>query len=774
MRTETGNPGTRVRGLAARAGGWSARHRWAAVGIWVLFVVLAMGIGSAAGRVDLSQDDPISGETHTAAQIVEDAGIEEPAGETVLIQAKDGGTGAGGAGDGTARATDPGFKAAVSEVVTAVEGTGRVTAVTSPYDTGAISKDGRSALVRFDMRGDAETAGERVEPVLKAVAGVQRNHESLRIEEIGGASIMKTYNDAFGSDFKRAELSAVPLALGILLIVFGALVAALLPVALAITAIMATMGLMGLVSHLQPMSDTANSVMLLVGLAVGVDYCLFYLRREREERAAGRDPRTALRVAAATSGRAVIISGVTVCAAMAGMLFTGIGEFEAMGLASLMVVAVAMVGSVTVLPALLSLLGERVETGRVPFLHPDKRRARGRKVNGESRFWGAVLRRVLARPALSVVVAACALLAVAAPALGMKTANLTLDQQFGDDVPVVATYNRLNEAFPGGSEPARVVVKANDIDAPEVRAALADFRKAAVTSGASLGPVDVQVHEKQDIAFVSVPLVGGSDLDKAGASLVKLRDEVRPATLGKADGVEAPVTGDVAVSYDFNEQLVGAVVPVFAFVVVLAFLLMLLSFRSLTVAITSIVLNLLSVGAAYGILVAVFQHGWGASLVGGEGVGAVITWLPLFLFVILFGLSMDYHVFVVSRIREARTRGRTTQDAIRHGVVTTAGVVTSAAVIMVAVFAVFGTLSMQSMKQMGVGLATAVLIDATVIRGVLLPAVMSLLGERNWYLPKWLSWLPDMTHDESPATDTDVVGPTVPRPPAVEGEHVGV
>ncbi|MFF0668922.1 MMPL family transporter [Streptomyces tendae] len=752
------NRETRVRGIAARAGGWSARHRWAAVGIWVLFVVLAMGLGSAAGRVDVKDSDQMGGETHTAARIVEEAGIDEPAGESVLVQAK----------SGDLKATDAEFRAAVGAVVTAVEETGKVTGITSPYDAKTISKDGRSALVQFDMRGEADTAGERVEPVLKAVEGVQKEHGSLRIEEIGGASMMKTFDDAFGDDFKKAEYSAVPVALGILLVAFGALVAALVPVALAITAIIATMGLMGLVSHFQPMSETANSVMLLVGLAVGVDYCLFYLRREREERAAGRDAQTALRIAAATSGRAIVVSGVTVCVAMAGMLFTGIAEFEAMGLASLMVVAVAMVGSVTVLPALLSLLGERVEKGRVPFLR--RRRPSGSASEG-SRFWTAVLKRVLAKPLLAAVVAVGALLAVAAPALDMKTQNLTLDQEFGDSLPIVQTYNRVNEAFPGGSDPAEVVVKADDINAPEVRAALADFRERAISSGASRGPVDVTMHDEQNVALVYVPLVGGSDQDKAGESLDKLRDEVRPATLGKVDGVEAPITGQVAGNKDFNDQLVGSVLPVFAFVVVFAFLLMLLSFRSLTIALTSIVLNLLSVGAAYGILVAVFQHGWGASLVGAEGVGAIITWLPLFLFVILFGLSMDYHVFVVSRIREARLRGRSTRDAIQHGVVTTAGVVTSAAVIMVAVFAIFGTLSMQSMKQMGVGLAAAVLIDATIIRGVLLPAVMSLLGERNWYLPKWLHRLPDLTHDESPEA---IAAPERDGERGERGEPVGV
>ncbi|MFJ4682863.1 MMPL family transporter [Streptomyces sp. NPDC088789] len=728
-----GSRHSRVRGVAARAGGWSARHRWAAVGIWVLFVVLVMGFGSAVGRAEVKDSEQLKGETRTAAKLIEDAGIEEPASETVLVQSK----------DASLKATDDAFRAAVAAVVKAVDATGEVTGITSPYESRTVSEDGRSALVQFDMRGASDTAGERVQPVLDAVEETRKDHPSLLIEEIGGASMTKTFDKAYGDDFKQAEYSAVPVALGILLIAFGALVAALVPVLLAITAIMATMGLMSLVSHAIPMSDTADSVMLLVGLAVGVDYCLFYLRREREERAAGKDAETALRIAAATSGRAIVVSGVTVCVAMAGMAFTGIADFVAMGLASLMVVAVAMVGSVTVLPAVLSLLGERVEKGRLPFL-------RRRTAGHGSRFWSTVLKAVLAKPVLSVVVATGALLAVAAPAVGMKTQELTLDQEFGDSLPIVQTYNRVNEAFPGGSDPATVVVKARDINAPEVRSALAEFRERAISSGASRGPVEIKVHDADNLAFVYVPLVGGSDLDEAGASVDTLRDEVRPATLGEVAGVEAPITGQVAGSKDFSEQLIGSVVPVFAFVVVFAFLLMLLSFRSLTIAITSIALNLLSVAAAYGILVAVFQHGWGASLVGAEGVGAIVSWLPLFLFVILFGLSMDYHVFVVSRIREGRMQGRTTKDAITHGVVTTAGVVTSAAVIMVAVFAIFGTLSMQSMKQMGVGLAAAVLIDATVIRGVLLPAVMALLGEHNWYFPRWLRKLPDLTHDETP------------------------
>ncbi|MEV8347962.1 MMPL family transporter [Streptomyces niveus] len=754
---QDGGPGAASpsRGIAARAGAWSARHRWTAVIVWVLFVVLAMGLGTAAGQVGVKNSEQMAGEVSDAARIIEDAGLTEPVGESVLIQ---------GVAPSTS-ATDEEFRAAVEAVVAAVGKTGEVADVTSPYDTKAISKDGRSALVHFTMRGDPETSSERVAPVLKAVESVQEEHkDTLRISEIGGASMKKTFDDAYGDDFKQAEFTAVPVALGILLIAFGALVAALLPVVLAVTAIMATMGLMALVSHVMPMSDTANSVMLLVGLAVGVDYCLFYLRREREEREAGRDAGTALRIAAATSGRAVIVSGVTVCIAMAGMLFTGVAEFKAMGLASLMVVAVAMVGSVTVLPALLSLLGERVERGRVPFLNrlkqSEKQRAAAGGTTGESRFWRAVLGGVLRRPKTALVVAAGALVAIALPAVGMQTQNFTLDQEFGDSVPIVQTYQRINEAFPGGAEPAEVVVRADDITAAPVQRALADFQAQAVSSGASQGPVEIVTHDEQNIAVIKVPLVGGSDQDRAEKSLGLLRDTVRPDTLGTVEGVEAPVSGQVAGSKDFNDQIVGAVAPVFAFVVIFAFVLMLLCFRSLTIAVTSIVLNLLSVGAAYGILTMVFQHGWGASLVGAEGVGAIVAWLPLFLLVILFGLSMDYHVFVVSRIREARLQGRTTREAITHGVVTTAGVVTSAAVIMVAVFAIFGTLSMQSMKQMGVGLAAAVLIDATVIRGVLLPAVMALLDERNWYFPRWLHRLPDLTHDESavPENTPDTAG----------------
>ncbi|WP_051652920.1 MMPL family transporter [Kitasatospora cheerisanensis] len=707
-------------------GAWSARHRKTAVFGWLLFVVLAAYLGGVHGSTKVTDSESMPGQVARAAKILDDAGIKSPAGETVLVQS------------GALAADDASFKAVVEQVSAAVRGTGKVGELHSPYDTGAISADRHSALLQFTLAGeDREKAVENVPAVMDAVAAVQKQHPELLVEEFGEASAGKWFNDQFTDDFARAEWTAVPLALGILLVAFGALVAAVLPVVLAITAFVAASGLVALSSGMLHTSNDASSVMLLVGLAVGVDYCLFYLRREREERAAGHDAETALRIAAATSGRAVLVSGITVVVAMAGMFLTGIATFKAMSFATILVVITAVLGSLTVLPALLSMLGDRVEKGRVPFLHRLRRGA------GEgSRFWNAVLTPVLRRPLAAAVLATAALLAIASPTLTMHTANLTFQQQLPKGNALVATSQRIQDAFPGSPSPATVVVKARDISSPEMTQALADLQSRALATGRMHGPTSLTVHAEQNVATVDIPLYGSGNDTASAEALKALREQVVPATVGKVPGTEAPVTGSTAGSVDFNRQMSDSMLPVFGFVVVFAFLLMLCSFRSVSIAVTAVLLNLLSVGAAYGVLTLVFQHGVGASLIGTAGVGAVESWIPLFLFVILFGLSMDYHVFVVSRIKEAYDRGLPTRAAVAHGIRSTAGVVTSAAVIMVGVFAVFGTLSMQVMKQMGVGLAVAVLIDATVIRAVLLPAAMSLLGDRNWYLPRWLHWLP--------------------------------
>ncbi|MEU6120738.1 MMPL family transporter [Streptomyces sp. NPDC047123] len=710
------------RNLAARLGVWSAHHRKTAVLGWLLFVVLATVVGGASGMVTATEEEMGVGDSGRAAAILRDAGIDEPAGELVLVGSR----------------TPGGWRDAAGDLSKALTATGETRGVKAPLPSG----NGRDALLRFEIKGPSDEAADRIQPVLDAVAKAAEDGKAqgITVHQFGDASSEKHLSDLLADDLKKAEFTAVPLALGILLVAFGAVVAALLPVGLALTACVATFGLLSLASHRLHLFETTYSVMFLMGLAVGVDYCLFYLRRERDERAAGRDADTALRIAAATSGRAVLVSGLTVMVAMAGMFLSGLLLFKGFALATILVVCVAMLGSVTVLPALLAGLGDRIDAGRIPFLR--RRAKKGTHAGGG--VAGTVLRPVLARPKFFAAAAAVLLLVLAAPALGMKTEQLGLEKQFGSDAPLSVAYKKITAEFPGGPAPARVVVKADDIEGRQVRDALG-----TVTRKAGEG-AELTVHRAAGVAEIAVPLPGDGTDAEAKQALATLRDDTVPAAF---DGVDAQayVGGDLASSEDFGDQLGRGIVPVFAFITAVTFLLMLFSFRSVVIAVTSIALNLLSVGAAYGVMTAVFQHGWGAELIGSEQVGAIENWMPLFVLVVLFGLSMDYHVFVVSRIREARDRGMDNRSAIREGITRTAGAVTGAAVIMVAVFAVFGTLSMQDMQQMGVGLGVAVLLDATVVRMILLPSLMTVLGERNWHTPSWLRWLPRSSHEDAGA-----------------------
>ncbi|MBT2207375.1 MMPL family transporter [Actinomadura sp. NEAU-AAG7] len=730
------------RNLAAALGGWSARHRLLAISGWLLFVVLAAVLGGMTGQVTMADHEQGTGQSARAAKILDEAGIEDPDQETVLIS---GGAHAAGSPEMTRAAA-------------AVRANVRASGVVTGFRPDVVSKDRRHVIVQFTLKEAPDGAPDPLPAVQAAVAKAQRANPSVEMGEFGGATADAWFEHALGSDFERAELTAVPLAIGILLVAFGALLAAVLPVVLAFTAFLAAGGLLAVTSHALHVDQTTNSVMLLMGLAVGVDYCLFYLQREREERARGRDREAALAIAAATSGRSVLVSGLTVMVAMSGMFLSGLLLFKGFAVATILVVLIAMLGSVTVLPALLSLLGDKVDFGRVRLgrLHRMHRMHRSsghlpghlsHRHRGGGGVVGALLRPVLARPGIAAVVSAGVLLVLAAPALGMRTERLSIDQQIPSGEPIVATYTKLNAAFPGNPEPAAVVVKARDIDAPEVRAAIEELKRRAVASGEMNEPIDVTVHERENIARIDVPLAGSGADATSKHALETLRTKIVPETVGGV--AQAAVSGQLASSTDYNAQLKSAIVPVFLFVMGITFLLMLVFFRSVVIAVSAIALNLLSVGAAYGVMVAVFQHGWGDALVGTEGAGALESWIPLFVFVVLFGLSMDYHVFVVSRIREAYDRGLPTTQAVADGVRSTAGVVTSAAVIMIATFAIFGTLSMQDFKQLGVGLAVAVLIDATVVRVVLLPALMSLLGRANWYLPRWLEWLPRVSHGEA-------------------------
>ncbi|MGZ4388890.1 MAG: MMPL family transporter [Gaiellaceae bacterium] len=718
--------------LAARAGSWSAAHWKTALAGWIVFCVVAAVAGGAAGTTMLKQSDTASGDTKKAQTILDAAGFTSHADESVLVQSQ------------TATVRDPAFRAAVGDVISAVSAVPVVRDVRSPLaagNAGQVSKDGRSALVQFKIAGDRDKAADKVQPVLDAVAGVQRAHPGLVVAEFGEASANHELSDTIGKDFQRAEFSSLPVTLVILLFAFGALVAAGLPVLLAFSGVLATIGLAALASHVVAAGDATKSVILLIGMAVGIDYSLFYIRREREERARGLGHREALLKTAGTSGYAVLISGLTVMIAMAGMLFTGNAIFTSIAVGAMLMVAVALIGSLSILPALLARLGDRVDRGRIPYV--------SRRTHGESRVWGFVLDRVLRRPLLSAVLAGGALVALALPTLTLHT-QLPSFTDLPKSLPIVATYDRIQAAFPGSQVPANVVVKAADVRAPEVQRAVSRLKAEALATGQMTQPISTLVNPAHTVEVVSIPLQGNGDDAASVAALQTLRHDVLPATLGPVPGVEAAVTGETAGTHDFNEQMKSHAPLVFGFVLALCFLLLLVTFRSIVIPIKAVLLNLLSVGAAYGLLVLVFQHRWAEGILGFHSNGAIASWLPLFLFVILFGLSMDYHVFILSRVKELVDDGMPTDEAVATGIKRTASTVTSAAVVMVAVFGIFVTLTTPDIKQMGFGLAAAILIDSTVVRAVLLPALMKLLGEWNWWLPRRLQWLPRWGGERAP------------------------
>ncbi|MDF2752016.1 MAG: hypothetical protein K0S82_399 [Gaiellaceae bacterium] len=736
--------GTQSHSIALRMGRWSAAHWKMATFGWLAFVIVAFGLGGLVGMKTIDPNAPGPRESGRMDSIL-DAGFERPAGESVLVQSS------------SLRATDPAFETAVEDVVSGISNLKVVQNVHSPLESsesGQISEDGHAVLVEFQIRGDADDAADKIELVLDRVDEVQQAHPQFFIGEFGDASAVDALVTAYEDDLGKAGLLSLPITLGILVIAFGALVAAGIPLLLALTAVFATFGLIALPSHLVPVAMQAPALVLLIGLAVGVDYSMFYLRREREERAAGRSPRAALEVAAATSGRSVLVSGLTVIIGMAGMFLTGDDIFNSLGVAAIIVVAIAMLGSLTVLPALLSRLGDGVDRARVPFV------SRLRHDDGEGRVWGAVIDRVLRRPLLWAVLSGGLLLALAVPTLQLRMAEPGPDT-FPKALPAVQTYERMQEAFPGSALPASVVVEAPNVNAPTVRAAIRRLEERALASGRMHEPITVDVNATGTVAEITVPIDGKGTDSVSYASLALLRDEIVPTTVGALAEAEAGVTGLTAQWKDSTDELKSNLLPVVGFVLLFAFVLMLFAFRSLVIAAKAILLNLLSVGAAYGVLVLVFQHGVGKDLLGFSSTAGISPVVPLLLFVILFGLSMDYHVFLLSRIREAVQSGASNDEAVAHGIKSTAGVVTSAAIVMVAVFAVFIALSMLFFKQFGVGLAVAVLIDATIVRGVLLPASMKLLGDWNWYVPRWLQWLPHLGLSEDEAAPETTTGALV-------------
>ena len=732
------------RNLAARAGRWSAQHRKLAIWGWLAFVFIALLAGNAAGTRSQENAQNGVGESGRASDVISKA-FPRHVSEEVLVHSA------------SARANEPAFRAVVEDTGRRLAAVAYTRGFQSPYASGngaRVSRDGHSALLQFEIAGKDTQAKKRVVPTLAATAAAQRAHPDYNIEQFGEASAEKQISDVISKDFQRALFTSLPITLAILLITFGAVVAALLPLGLALTSVAATIGIVGLISHISPVDESINEVILLIGLAVGVDYSMFYLRREREERERGASEAASLAAAAATSGRAVLVSGFTVIIAMAGMYLAGAPTFESFATGTIIVVAVAVVGSLTVLPALLAWLGDRVEKGGVPIISRMPWNA------GESGLWARVLNPVLRHPVLSVLGAGGLLVVLAIPAFSLHLA-VPGPTALPQNLSVVRTYNKIQATFPGDAIPAVVAVRARDVTAPPVQRAIRELREGAAASPLFKQPSIVKVNPAHTVAEVDIPVIGDGNDSASNRALAQLRDNLIPTTVKNVPGATADVTGDTASSKDFNDTMKAHAPIVFAFVLTAAFLLLLVTFRSLVIPIKAIILNLLSVGAAYGVLVWIFQYGHLQSFLDFKSTGSITSWMPLFLFVVLFGLSMDYHVFILSRIREAYDRGSPTEEAVAHGIKSTAGVVTSAAVVMVSVFAIFATLSLLIFKQLGIGLAVAVLLDATLVRGVLLPATMKLLGDWNWYLPAWLHWLPHIGPGDGRG-----LPPETPRPPS--------
>jgi RND superfamily putative drug exporter len=712
--------------LIERAVGWSTRHRAMAIIGWLAVVVVAVLSSALVTGEDAHSTDP--GGAGRAQVALRTQRSYEPLRESVLVQARD--------ASGPRLTDDPRARAVVAQLVATLRRTGGVTDVRSPFEAGGehlVSADARSGLITFQLLSDGHVR-DHYYAAAKVVDALAAGHPGVRLAEAGDESLSLAVDQGVKDDFKRAEFSSFPLTVVILLIVFGSLIAAGIPLLLALTTVAGTFGLLQTIGHWVPINSATSSLVLLIGVAVGIDYSLFYLRRFREERAAGRDVATALRVTARTSGHVVIVSGLTVMLCLTGLVLTGLDNFRGLAVGTVLVVGLAMIGSVTVLPAILALLGKRVDSGRIPWL------SRRRTSAARSRLWTAVAGAVVRRPLLWGGLTTLILALAALPALGMRLQDAAPTNSLPRSVPTVDAAIRMQEAFPGAAIPAQVVIwndQGGQVDAPALRQAIDDLRIRIAASGGAIAE-PIAVVPVDDALVLRVPLAGSGTDATSNRALERLRNDVLPATIGRVPGVDYAVAGRTAFAYDFVNTVTSRSPLVFAFVLVLAFVLLVVTFRSLAIPIVSILLNLLSVGAAYGVLTWVFQDGHLGSVLGFTSYGGVVSWLPLFMFVLLFGLSMDYHIFILSRIRERWTSGAGSRGAIVDGIASSAGVVTSAAVIMTGVFSIFVTLSAIEYKMLGVGMAVAVLIDATVVRGVLLPAAMALLGARAWTLPRWL------------------------------------
>jgi RND superfamily putative drug exporter len=641
--------------------------------------------------------------------------------------------------------TDPAFRGFVQDLRSSLADTGAVHTVGDPYAPGAeaaISKDGHAVAVTVMLGDDPETG---IVDVIDQVQSSDSN-PAFDVAITGAYTLDRDCNDLSTSDLKKGELQfGLPAALIVLLLVFGALVAALIPMCIAMASIIVAVAASALIGQVTSLSFFIVNMITAMGLALGIDYSLFVLSRYREQRQLGQDKVEAIVATGGTASKAVLFSGSSFVVALLGLLLVPDTILRSLSLGAIIVGLITMIAALTLLPALLSLLGDRVNALRLPFV--------GRDHAAESRFWTRAVTAVVRHPAAALTAGVLILLAAAAPVLGLHTGSAGVGT-LPDSAAAKAGFLAVERSFPrnANSDPAQVVIS-GDVASPAVTAAI-DTLEASVAGDAEFGPPERQLAPNGSAGLINIPLVGDPDSSQARGGVERLRSDLIPAAF---DGTASTVLvgGTTAENIDYANLINHWLPIVLAFVLALSFVLLTVVFRSLVLSATAVVLNLLSVGAAYGLLVLVFQHGFATSLLGFQRVDRVEAWVPVFLFSVLFALSMDYHVFLLTRIRERYARNGDTVDAVIHGIAATGRIITGAALIIVVVFAGFAAGDLVMFQQMGFGVGIALLVDATLIRMVIVPAVMTLLGQWNWYLPSWLQWLPELHVEGDPATSVD-------------------
>ena len=706
-------------GHIARA---AARHPWRVLGTWAVVIALAW---FAAGTMSITASPDTAGTEATKAQDLIDQRLRQdtPPEEFIVVESS------------SVAAQDQDFAAFVDALVADLRGLEGVSAVATYREgtEGLVAADGHTVLIPVTLAGDMAEAADTAAPVVDAVTSANTSAD-FRVTTVGFGSVEGEMTTLLEETMQQGEMIGIVVALVILLVVFGAAVAAGLPIALALLSIFVAVGATALVSNAMEMSNFIVFIITMIGLAVGIDYSLFIVQRFREVRAAGREKIDAIATAGATANRTVFFSGMAVAIALAGMLIMPDATFRSFAVGAILVVTATVLASLTLLPAWLGLLGDRVNRLTLPFIG-----RRGQTSEGRGGFWGWSTRAVMARPVISVAATGALLLAAALPVVGINLGSVGISS-LPEDSDARHAFDVINREFSDGVLTADIVIDARDVNDPAVQEAIGELR-AALAADEFFGASELEINGAGDLALVSVAMPGDFSSAESKEALSRLRGEYIPAAFDQAPA-EVYVGGPTAETVDSVQMQQDYLPLVFTFVLGFSFLLLLVVFRSIVVPLKAVVLNVLSVGAAYGILVLVFQKGIGAELLGFREAPVIESWLPLFLFAILFGLSMDYHVFLLSRIKEHYDETGDNAASVAHGLRSTAGIITGAALIMVAVFAGMASGELVVFQQVGFGLAIAVILDATIIRMVLVPASMELLGDWNWYFPRWLEWLP--------------------------------